>query len=280
MVKKRGKAFRTLCVLAAVLLFLCAAIGVLQLGAVTNLAKTPWYPSYEKENILPLLQKSERTEEEYRTLQRQTGLTKLGIDGLLQIGAVGKIQDIQAYYFKRQETKRNKIAPFSYMETVEKGAQFAALENGDILLTPSVFVSWFRYGHSALVVNAAKGEILEAYEPGSTSSVSFLSTLRYAAFIIVRPKTEKAVREAAAEFARESLLDIPYSLTAGIFGKKFDETGLKKTQCTHIVWYAYRKFGVDIDGNGGKIVKPPDILLSREVEIVQIYGVDPDELWR
>ena len=54
---------------------------------------------------------------------------------------------------------------------------------------------------------------------------------------------------------------------------------LKKTQCSHLVWYPYAQFGYDIDSDGSWLVTPKDITNSEYLEVVQVYGVDPEEIW-
>lgn len=51
---------------------------------------------------------------------------------------------------------------------------------------------------------------------------------------------------------------------------------LTGTQCAHLVWYAYRNFGYDLDGDGGFVVTPDDLYHSDLLELVQIYGIPPN----
>ncbi|MBQ8320538.1 MAG: hypothetical protein IJX81_06625 [Clostridia bacterium] len=281
MKKRRSVRFRVLAVLLSIAVFVVAFLSLAQLGVLINAKRVRWAPDYEKTDISALLFKNERTEEDYRTLYEQTGLTRLGIDGLLKSGNFGRILNIQTAFFKQKEILSKNIAPFTFYERFDEVMPTAELENGDIILTASVYVSFFRYGHSALVTDASQGELLESFSPGTTSSISSKDVLlSYCTFLIVRPKATKEVRTQVAAYAAKELVGIPYKLTAGIFEKKYDERGLKTTQCTHIVWYAYQKFGIDLDGNGGKIVKPQDVFLSEQVELVQAYGFDLDRLWR
>ena len=39
-----------------------------------------------------------------------------------------------------------------------------------------------------------------------------------------------------------------------------------------LVWYAYRQFGLDLDGNGGALVLPFDLANSSQMELVQVFG--------
>ena len=66
-------------------------------------AKGAWRPSYEKASIEQTLNKSELTDSDYDFLYEQTGLTKLGVDGLLQRGLKRVILQIQEQYFSQDE---------------------------------------------------------------------------------------------------------------------------------------------------------------------------------
>ena len=278
--KKSSVKVRVIAVLLCVLLVVSVFLGVAQIGAEINHRWKRWTPDYAKKDIAAILKKSELTDEDYQTLYEQTGLAKAGVDGLLARGQAKKIVDIQEMFFEDRKVNRLHIAPFTYQEVCDTFMMHAALEDGDIILTASVYVSFFRYGHSCLVVDGEKGELLESLEPGSFSKITYKSNMfLFSTFLIVRPKVDKAVRGEVAKYAAENLLNIPYKMTAGIFTKKFEEP-LKATQCTHIVWWAYKKFGIDLDGNGGKIVKPQDVFLSDKVELVQAYGYPLDTLWR
>ena len=41
-----------------------------------------------------------------------------------------------------------------------------------------------------------------------------------------------------------------------------------------------RRFGIDLDSDGGCIVKPQDMANSPYMQVVQIYGFDPEKLWK
>lgn len=279
--KKRTWRSRLLIIICAVLFFVVVVLGVLGLGVrYTEKHWDYWSPDYEKRDIVPLLQKDERTEEDYRILYEQTGLTKIGIDGLLAEDKIERILKIQAYFFSNPKLDVLHFAPFTYLEEVDGVAPLAILQDGDILVSATTRVSWWRYGHSALVVDGDGGVILEALEPGSKSRCSQASTMaNLANFMVLRPKLDKTLREDVAAFALENLRGVPYRLTVGVFSKKYNPDTIKGTQCAHLVWYAYKKFGVDLDSNGGGIVKPQDMALSAQVEVVQTFGFDLDRLW-
>ena len=279
--KKLSWQNRLLIIICAILFFAVAVLGVLGLGVrYTEKYWDYWSPDYEKRDILPLLQKDERTEEDYRVLYEQTGLTKIGVDGLLDENKIARILTIQEYFFSKPKLETSRFAPFTYLEEVDGIAPLAILEDGDVIVSATTRVSWWRYGHSALVVDGDGGVILEALEPGSKSRCAHASTMaNLANFMVLRPKLDKSVRNEVAAYALKNLRDVPYRLTVGVFSKKYDPDTLKGTQCAHLVWYAYKKFGVDLDANGGGIVKPQDMARSSQVEVVQTFGFNLDRLW-
>ena len=116
-----------------------------------------------------------------------------------------------------------------------------------------------------------------------------------------------------AAFAQANLLDVPYRLTAGLWGEKLpwqakeraaalggeqtaaapadeavlvnpdqkrkDTSLLGGTQCAHLIWSAFAAAGYDIDSDGGWLVTPRDLARSPLLEVVQVYGVDPRKPW-
>lgn len=276
----KNKRKKWLAVLLAVILFISLVLGVLQLGVwYTETSWEHWYPSYPMVEIKPLLEKSERSEADYRTIYEQTGLTKKGVDDLLAEGKVNKILQIQQGFFVRPNIIVDHFSAFTYIEETDFYMPMIALKTGDILVSATTRVSWFRYGHAALVVDGDSELILEAICPGTESRYGGANSFSYFAnFLVLRPKLETQVKESAAKFARHNLVGLPYDLTAGIFSKKAGEQ-IKSTQCAHLVWYAYNKLGIDLDSNGGAVVKPQDMALSPHVEVVQSYGFDLDTLW-
>lgn len=277
-VKKRGK--RRLAILLALLSFVLAVLSALQLGVVyTERYWTHYYPDYEKVELMPILNKATLTEEDYEILYRQTGLTKLGIDGLLEANRKDRILQIQTYFFKKQVVYVDHFNPYTYSEEIKDVIPMAKLEPGDILVTATVRVSWWRYGHSAMVVDGEKEIVLESMSPGSKSTYNSASDFsKLADFMVLRPKVDKETKAEIVSYANANLVGLPYRFTLGIFYKKNPET-LRVSQCAHLVWYAYNKFGYNLDSDGGGIVKPQDMLLSEHVEVVQAYGFDLDWLW-
>ena len=280
MAEKTKKGKRVLIVLCAVIVFLLSIVGVLQIGVVsTQNTWTRWKPDYAKTDITPLLEKSVRTDEDYRVLYEQTGLTKLGIDDLLRVNPQ-RILDIQTAFFLDYETVRTHFGPFTYMEEINGYTYLPLLKDGDILVSASTYTSFFRYGHSALVVEGATGTILESVSAGYNSALGYAETFSSRVnFLVLRPKADECVKAQVVEYAKTELLGKPYLLTTGIFSPKYYENGVGGTHCAHLVWQAYRHFGIDLDATGGAVVTPQDLARSPSVELVQAFGFDLDYLW-
>ncbi len=264
-----------------VMLSIALVFGILYLGVVYNLNReVHWTPNYAKVDILPILEKSERTDEDYKILFEQTGLTKIGIDGLLEAGRKDRILEIQQNYFEEQTPINEKFAPFSRLQLIGGRTTLANLEDGDIVISSSTFVSWFRCGHAAIVVDGGKGLLLNAVTPGEESVIVGLSEFSSRAnFMVLRPKLPLEERKAAAAFAKENLKGLPYDLTVGVLSKKFKED-INATHCAHSVFAAYKSVGLDIDSNGGPVVTPKDIANSEHLELVQTFGFNPEEYWK
>lgn len=269
-------------------------IGVETSTLICDAVWSPWSPDYAIVDLSATLAKeqSELTEEDYSLLYAQTGLTKIGVNRLLESGENGKnrIITIQKSYMQKISFERDRFAAWTCWEKLSNGnaSAIGAVREGDIIVTSATHVLGFRYGHAALVVsdsdaNPHGGLIVEAYSPGTVSVISDIASsfAGYASFIILRPDPEKIsdeTRKEVAEYAKTQLLGIPYTVFAGIFSKK-NQQPLKGTQCAHIVWYAYNHFGYDLDANGGCVVKPRDMANSEYMQVVQVFGVNPEKVW-
>ena len=267
--------------LAVFIFFVGAVLGGLQLGVVwADASWEHWYPDYEKQDISAILQKDTLTDADYDLLYAQTGLTKLGIDGLLEEGNIRQILNIQDFYFEEHTVSCERFNPYTYSEKLEEGkVPLAKLEDGDIIVTATTHVSVWRLGHAALVVDGDSNRLLEAFGPGDVSVLTYASTFTgLADLMVLRPKFPEEFRAEVAAYARENMQGAKYSFWAGIFHKKYSDS-FEYTQCAHVAWYAYKHFGVDLDSNGGLVVTPPEIANSPYVEVVQIFGFDPDKLW-
>lgn len=279
--KKKMSLKKRLAVALACFIFICAGIlGGLQLGVVyADKTWVHWRPDYEQADISGILDKQTLSEEDYDALYAQTGLTKLGVDGLLESNDKSRILSIQNFYFSDWSVTCTKINPFTYIETMKRHAPFAKLENGDIIVSATTHVSGWRLGHACLVVDGTRGLIAEALGPGENSRIASADAFsNLAGFLVLRPKLPQELKDEVAEYAKENLIGVPYYFTVGIFSKK-NAKNFTQTQCAHLVWYAYKQFGIDLDSNGGLVVTPPEIAHSPYVEAVQVFGFDPEILW-
>ena len=272
----KRKSVKIIAILLSVIIFIAA---FLEIGLLIRSSYDAYIPDYPKTDISEILGKATLLEEDYETLFLQTGLTRLGIDGLLSRGLRERILEIQDQYFEKQDYYLNSFAPFTgYLRRSSnpKVAKFAYLENGDILYSPTTYFSFARLGHSSLVVDAQGGYMAQA--SGYGSLLKYIHVNHFfarPAFVVLRVDSE--IGKAVTAFTRGELIGVRYNLLVGIFGDKAPEN-LNSTHCSHFIWYAYMQSGIDLDSNGGKIVTPDDILYSEYVSVVQIYGINPDKI--
>ncbi len=277
--KQPRKRLRVL--LLCLIVFVGSVLGMFQVGVVyTDTTWERWCPDYAKVDITPVLNKQILTEADYELLYHQTGLSKSAIDDMrVKTGGIRRIQEIQTNFFTDFEMKSYWFAPFTYMDEIKGLAKLCDLKDGDIIVSSTTRVSWWRYGHSALVSNGERKELVECIGPGEKSKNNSADTFAYLGnFLVLRPKINERIKAQVASYAQEHLIGLTYRFSIGLFSPKYVED-IRISQCAHLVWYAYKKFGFDLDSNGGWLVKPQDIALSEHVEVVQTFGFDPDTLW-
>lgn len=262
--------------LAAVLVF-CG----LQLWAAAAEPGAHWFPDYEKADLTGLLSKPELSPEEYRTLLLQTGLSPFAVDTLRAEGQTERILQAQSDFFAAPAITCTPNTPISAEEHTPHGARLAALEDGDVLITPCSHTYGWRNGHAALVVDAGQGLTLESVVLGQDSCMQSVEKWEtYPAVLVFRLRgASPALRAEIASAACERLCGVPYGLTVGLLSGKHPEGVPASTHCAHLVWEAYRAFGFDLDGNGGRVVTPHDLASSPLLELKQVYGLDPRVLW-
>ncbi len=275
-----------LSVVCSIVIFFVGVFGVMELGCLYNRNTLHyWEPDYQQIDITPILEKQTLTDEDYETLYRQTGLTKVGVDDLWgTIAGKNKIRSIQSGFFQKRTIERRKFGPMVYTEEIvyESSSELPIITNlkdGDILVSSSMHFSWWRFGHAGLVIDGNGRRLVEAFEMGYPSDITHASSFAYRAnFIVLRPRVDEAVKQQVVEYAKEELVGLSYDFMVGLTSKKYLETP-KGTHCSHIVWTAYKQFGVDLDFNGGKVVTPRDMMKSDKMEVVQVFGLNLDELW-
>lgn len=276
-----------------------------------------YMPDYEKEDLAPLLKLEgwELSEEDYRLIFLQTGLAKAGVIELYEAGRQRQLLGLQERFFAEVKVECRHVNPLLRSERLvgmQCEAFLPAVQDGDILVTFSGHVFGWRSGHAAVVVNASEGQTLEAVTYGYNSAVCSVEHWReYPCFALLRLKGVTGVQQAEiAEYAMAEFVDVPYSLfaftdfatetaenmenpkgmghvTGHIRGlseepsaeAETDEgSGLASTQCAHLVWAVYRHFGYDLDSDGGAVVTPADIFDSDLLEVVQVYGINPENI--
>jgi hypothetical protein len=214
-----------------------------------------------------------------RIINNKTGLTRLGIDAMLDEGDITKIVEVQESFFKEYEYRDLNFAPFCHYYSLKGTVPIVPLQDGDIIISSSTEFSWWSIGHCAMVIDAKNGITVEAIGVGDDSTYGYVSALsRRPTLIVLRPKLEKEEISEIVEYVDNELLGITYDPTVGVLSRKYNEE-IGATQCAHIFWYAFYKHGYDIDSNGGAVVTPKDIANSEYFEVVQVSGFNPQTLW-
>ena len=247
----------------------------------------PFSPDYEQIDLSPILSKKNFTHEDYQTLFLQTGLGPSSILNLRSKGNSGT-ESIKSYqkmfFFKGTYSCEPLLGWFTRADTLLdisgnhiKTPGFVCQQTGDIIITLSTHSMGWRHGHCALVLDNTT--TLESRVLFSDSEIGKLSDWRnYSTYVLFRVKeTSDETRQEVADYARNNLSSIPYRLGSGFIGQKnrSSDSFLFGAHCSYLVWYAYQAFGIDLDGNHGRLVTPKDILDSENLEVVQIYGLDP-----
>lgn len=248
-------------------------------------------PDYDKTDITDILEKEMLSDKDYKELFYQTGLGKTAVDEIMKNKVLGKerILEFQKNFFTECNISRGKSAVIVNHESIVDeegklmyGFDLAPYENGYVLISKGTHSLGWRHGHAGIVTDAENQETLEAVLLGKDSMLQDINKWRiFPSFMMLKLKdTSLKDLDEISEFAKNNLLDIPYGLTVGLTSKKNpDPNNIKTTQCAHIVWYPFMQFGYDIDSDGTWLVTPKDIANSELFEIVQIYGVDPGDIW-
>ncbi len=286
MARWQKKAARTLAVLAGLLV----AFSVLWLFLQFVVAHRfqPFRPDYAKADLTLILAQETLSQTDYETLYAQTGLAPAGVDALRALGRDGTEQILATQDVFFEPPGESSCAPLGittrehrFLDEEGKllvAAPLAPLKEGDIILSFSTHTAGWTHGHAGLVVDPEECVTLESVVLGSLSAQMNGEHWRsYTTMMILRPKSDDETRRKVAELALEQLDGIPYSLVSGVFGDKLQAPDAPHSaHCGYLPWYAWAAGGgLDLDGDGGRIVAPEDLAMSDQVEIVQIYGLDP-----
>ena len=274
--KKSKIALKIVAVVFAVLLIFIFTCWILYIISDKNIDR--WHPDYEIADISAVLEKDNLTKEDYAFLYEQTGLTEIGIQRALNKGDAGKkrILKIQEEFFTEYKVENSEFDPLMCTDYIDKYTTNIYLEDGDIIVSASTHLSCMRIGHAGLVTNGDNNEVLQAVAYGEPSEIGFMTDFTDRVnYMVLRPKFSEEVRKSVAEYAKNNLCGIKYSAFVGSFNKK----SAKKTQCAHIVWFAYAKCGYNLLKKNTTLVLPYDLANSDMVEVVQVSGFNPYTLW-
>lgn len=240
-----------------------------------------WTPDIKYQDITSIIEKEVLTEEDYITIFNQTGISPNSVDEILKNNDISIIKELNTLYFDRQEIEQKYLCfPFTTMEyNVNESTPIVPLKDGDILVNFSTSTLDWRHGHSALVIDAENDKTIEHTLVGAQSHMGTISSWgKQPKFVVLRYEDEEIINK-VVEFAKENLIGVDYDIFVGIDGKKdkSDEKRKYASNCSHIVWQAFKSQGIDIDSNGGIFVTPNDIALSNKLKVVQIMGLDTAE---
>lgn len=304
---------RFLYVLLGFFLFLlCCVIFLCVIsGTVDNSSRR--LPSYAQESLDAVLQKDEFSDGDYDFLYRQTGLGRIAVEELehtMSRDALSdRLKEFQAALFFKGGIRHNTIVDgLCYHDLLidEAGNTVTAptmeRKAGDVLVTSSTHTLGYAHGHAALMLrnnnmmqSTALGHPSERLSQSTeTAGIGYFN--QSTNFIMLRLKDEIALRLAGsygipadatadevraliADEAERDLVGVDYSLTVGVFSSKDQGKTPASTHCSHLVWQAFKNFGLDIDGDGGLVVTPRDLTLSDLFDVIQVYGFDPIQLW-
>lgn len=262
-----------------------------------------WRPSYEmlsKDELSAVYNKAELSEADYELLFEQTGLTKTGIDRARErTNGWARVRAIQQSYFKERGVAPAQFAPLICTDHLTGDPmEMIYLERGDIIITSSTHFASFRIGHSAIVTNGAMNTVFQSNQVGvanfyANANEMFANRIN---FMVLRIKPEyfsdsglddaqyRENLDRVTYYIEHDLKDIPYSVFTGVFTNKDSAVS---TSCSHLIWYGFKhfddvnggKFNLDLDPDGGPLVVPKDMSESPYLEVVQIFGFDPDKMY-
>lgn len=245
------------------------------------------YWAHKDGYFVPKYEKVELTEEsDYETIFLQTGLGASAVDKLMKREGFQAILDAQEAFFNPPEVECKELIGWITREDLYKDPSSAGvkrrlvdLQPGDILISLSTHTIGWHHGHAAIVLD--QYTVIESAVLGADSQIASIGDwCDYSNYAVLRIKdVTPEQQQEIVKYCKDYLYGVPYSLLSGIFGEKApepDEEGFG-LQCSYLAWYAWYKHGYDLDSTGGRIVTPYDLLHSDQVEIVQIYGMDPHQ---
>ncbi len=265
---------------AVILSILLLIMVILVIRHIYNKDKGYFLPEYERCDISSILTSSSISSEDYDMIFRHTGVSPKVADEIISSGDTDLLLKLNNLYHTNPEYKKVYIAyPVTVEERLKDGiTPLVNLKKGDILVTFNTHTLDWRHGHSAIVLDDEGKRILEHASIGNTSCITSAKNWgTYPSFVILR-YPDYNIASKAADYAAEHLVDIDYSIFAGIITKdKSKKDTVDTSHCSHIVWQSYKAVGVDIDYDGGPIVTPHDIAMSDKLKVLQIFGMDTSD---
>lgn len=211
----------------------------------------------------------------------QTGLGKSAAQKVIKESGTEGLKEYQEIFFAEREVKCQELLSFftksDRLGETKAYPKFADIKPGDIVLTLSNHSLGWRHGHAGIIID----DTFSLESPVLGENVTYFQNehwLEYSQFAVLRLKDiTPESQEKMVSYCENTLEGVPYKLTSGLFGNKAPSADSKDfgVHCSYLVWYLYNNFGVDIDSDGGRLVTTKDILNSPELEVVQIYGIDP-----
>jgi len=245
-----------------------------------NYSKSYYTPDYPMEDISDIFIKEDITDRDYEKIFLNTGVAQIASKELIDSGNTTLLRFLNSYYFKKPLYKNKYIAFPVTANELNEGIRtpLVPLKKGDVLITFNTHTLLWRHCHSAIVVDDKGEEILEHIAVGHKSRISPSQRWGvYPGFMILRYKDSNVAKK-AADYARENLDGIDYNVFAGLIDKdKSKNDVVDSSHCSHIVWQAYKAAGYDIDSDKGSIVTPYDMAMCDDFQLVQIFGINPEE---
>lgn len=233
-------------------------------------------PDYPKTDISHLLTNEHISDADYELIFKNTGVSPAAAKDLVSNNDTETLLQLNELYFQKQTIHRNYICYPVTAEERNSGqvTPLVDLKKGDILITFNTATLDWRHGHIGMVLDNGL-TMLEHMAIGDTSCITYVDNWgNYPSFAVLRYPDADVASE-AAQYAEDNLVDVKYSIFAGINGKdKSKDDFVDESHCSHIVWQAYKSAGADIDSNGGFIVTPDDIARCDDLYVVQIFGMD------
>lgn len=276
---------KKLAILSLIMAILLSLYGILSVVTLHNNAS--FSPDYSRVDLDEILNKTDFSEDDYKTLFYQTGLGKYAIDSIKGTADFKeRVKEYQQLFFKQTDYTCSREAITTNMEYFVDaegeyihGFKMFDVKDGYVLIMESSHSFGWRHGHAGIVVSNGNA-VLEAPIIGQPTQKYMISTwTKYPTFIMLRLKdTSDAKLKEIALDAEKYLDDSVYNPLAGVF-KKDQGQSPDSVQCAYLVWYAFFNHGIDIDSDGGNIVTVKDIKDSDLFEVVQIYGYNPADFW-